>query len=194
MYYLSIDVEASGPFPGLFSLVSVGAVPVIATKEGWRLQEDWDFYAELKPLEGAGELPAATEVHGLTREHLLEHGLEPQEAMEQFARYLNRLRKRFGRCVPAAWPSSFDSPYVGWYCQKFLGEIPLGYSAFDIASYAQGIFRCGKGQLRTRLSQAGFSIKENPYPHNALRDAREQGILLSQLLNYPGDAGQSASA
>lgn len=186
--YLSIDVEASGPFPGLFNLVSVGAVPVARSKGAWRLETEHTFYLELQPIEGAAELKKATEIHKLTREHLEREGLPAVEAMRRFERYFLKLRKRHKRVTPAAWPSSFDSPYVGWYCQRFLDRNPLGWSAFDIPSYAMGLFHCTRRELRDRMKEAGIRSSNNPNPHNALADAVEQGETLACLLNYADNA------
>lgn len=184
MIYLSVDVEASGPFPGMYSLLSIGALPVIRGEHGWYLGKDSTFYIELKPLEGAGELEAAMKIHGLTREHLLEHGEEPLEAMKAFGDYLRRLKRKHKKVVPAAWPSSFDAPYIGWYNQKFLGSNPLGWSAFDIPSYALGLFKCTRPELRDKMKAAGLVKPTNPQQHHALNDAIEQGETLVQLLNY----------
>lgn len=181
MIYLSIDVEASGPFPGLFSLVSVGAVPVRKRQAGWIVDEAQGFYVELQPLEGAGEQSEATRVHGLTREHLQQNGLPPLQAMQRFDAYVKGLGVR---AVAAAWPSSFDAPYVGWYCQRFLGYNPLGHSAFDIASYAMGVLRCSRADLKKEMRRAGIAAPPNPNQHHALADAVEQGHLLARLLEH----------
>lgn len=181
--FLSIDVEASGPFPGLFSLVSVGAVPVVRREGSWVVDEENPFYVELQPLEGAGELPEATAIHGLGADYLREHGLPPEEAMQRLEAWMGTLCPRV---VVAAWPSSFDSPYVGWYCQRFLGHNPLGHSAFDIASYAMGLLRARRIDLRRAMKKAGVVAPRNPKPHNALADAVEQGHLLAGLLNLGG--------
>lgn len=188
MFYLSLDIEASGPFPGLFSLVSVGAVPVrrLEGRGAWTPDEEDTFYVEFQPLEGAGEIPAATKVHGLTTEYLKEHGKPPLEALGEYAAYVQRLQKRWGRALAAGWPASFDAPFIGWYCQKFLGDNPLGYKSFDIGSYAQGLFRCDRKKVHYHLAEAGLWDSQNPYPHNALADAKKQAHLLAGLLNSSG--------
>lgn len=181
MLYLSIDVEASGPFPGTHSLTSVGAAPVIRGETRWRVDRDRTFYVELQPLEGAAELPAATAVHGLTRDHLEAHGLPPREAMRRLADYLATL----GPFKSAAWPVSFDHPFVGWYLQRFLGENPLGHSGFDIASYAMGLFGAtARGPAMRAMEAAGYRPPANPHPHHALHDAIEQGETLAWLLDH----------
>ena len=187
MIFLSIDVEASGPFPGLFSLLSVGAVPVARREGTWALDPERSLYMELQPLEGASQDPEAMAIHGLTPEYLRTNGLPPLEAMQRMEAWLKGLDRRF---VAAAWPSSFDSPYVGWYLQRFLGTNPLGHSAFDIASYAMGLLRCTRVDLRRTLTQAGLAPPTNPRPHHALHDAVEQGHLLANLLNHAGHPGR----
>ncbi|MCE7874815.1 3'-5' exonuclease [bacterium CPR1] len=188
MFYLSLDVEASGPFPGLFSLVSVGAVALVC-QGSWKLVEGSELYVELKPLPGAAEIAEATAVHGLTRDYLLEHALDPSLAMERFATYHAGLVKHYGRGLGAAWPASFDLPYVGWYCQRFLGRNPLGHSGFDIASYALGLLRCSRKELSLAMRRAGIPKPRNLNAHNALADAIEQGTLLAGLLNHAQGGG-----
>lgn len=185
MFYLSLDVEASGPFPGLYSLVSIGCVPVFPPdyqNPQW-FQGEPTFYCELKPLPEAADLPAANEVHALSRDYLTEHGLEPGEAMQKLADYLAQLRIIRPKFMMAAWPSSFDLPFIGYYAQRFLGHNPFGYGALDIASLAQGIFRCERRQLRSKLARKGLFRPPKPYPHHALEDARDQAELLTHLLN-----------
>lgn len=185
MVYLSVDVEASGPFPGIFSLVSLGAVVVRPDSRGhWGVDEELGFYQELKPLDGAAELAAATNIHGLTREYLEEHGGDPKVVMEEFAIFFKDLQNRFKKVIPAAWPASFDAPYVGWYLQYFTGDNPTGWSAFDIPSFGMGLFCCHRNALRNLMKKAGIEFGLNPNPHNALADAVEQGQTLANLLNY----------
>jgi hypothetical protein len=187
MIYLSIDVEASGPIPGLYSLCSVGAAPVVRREDGWSVDDARTFYVELAALEGAGDMPEAMAVHGLTRAHLEAKGLAPAEAMKQLADYIATL----GPLRSASWPSSFDHAYVGWYLQRCLGENPLGHSGFDIASYAMGLFRAtGRNATFRAMKKAGYEAPHNPTPHHALGDAIEQGQTLAWLLNYAErDAG-----
>lgn len=183
--YLSVDVEASGPFPGIFSLVSLGAVVVRPDGHGrWSVDEAFSFYRELKPLEGAAELEAATNIHGLTREYLQAHGGDPRQVMEEFSFFFKELQNRFKKVIPAAWPASFDAPYVGWYLQYFTGDNPTGWSSFDIPSFGMGLFCCHRNALRNLMKKAGIEFGQNPNPHNALADAIEQGQTLANLLNH----------
>ncbi|MCC7539332.1 MAG: hypothetical protein IT379_24120 [Deltaproteobacteria bacterium] len=178
---LSIDVEASGPFPGLHSLCSIGAVPVVERDGRFVVDETRTFYVELAPLPGAADVPEAMAVHGLTRAHLEANGLDPHDAMSKLAAYL----KTLGGVRTASWPSSFDHPYVGWYAQRFLGRNPIGHSGFDIASFAMGLFRTtDRRVLAEAMREAGYRAPHNPHPHHALHDAIEQGKTLAWLLGH----------
>lgn len=185
MIYLSVDVEASGPFPGLFNLVSIGAAVVCHDpQKNWIVDQKRAIYIELKPIPGACELEAATHIHGLSREYLMEYGEDPSQAMAKFAFFFKDLEKQFKKVTLAAWPSSFDAPFIGWYLQRFTGDNPTGWSAFDIPSFAMGVFCCQRNAVRNLMKKAGIEFGQNPTPHNALADAIEQGQTLASLLNY----------
>ena len=179
MLYLSIDIEASGLFPGIHYLVSVGAVPVVRTGGHWSVDRERTFYVELQPTDGAEEMPESMAVHGLTRDHLLDRGVSPRAAMRQLADYLESL----GDLRAAAWPASFDIPYLGWHLYKLLGRNPLGHSALDIPSFAMGLLGVhDRKHLRPAMARAGFVPPVNPHKHNALADAVAQAETLVWLL------------
>ena len=46
--YICVDLEASGPVPGLYNMVSIGGVEV--TYNGERHERGREFYFELKPI------------------------------------------------------------------------------------------------------------------------------------------------
>lgn len=73
--FISVDVEASGPIPGDFSLLSIGACLVGSTAE--------HFYVELKPITRNYD-PGALAVAGLDLDALERDGVEPVQAMTAF--------------------------------------------------------------------------------------------------------------
>ena len=73
--YVSVDIEASGPIPGKYSMLSIGACLAANPAE--------QFFCLLKPI-SQEFVPAALEVTGLSLEKLHKEGLEPSEAMAQF--------------------------------------------------------------------------------------------------------------
>ena len=77
-----VDVEASGPVPGLFDLVSIGAVAVARAASGRHAAlEDQPFYVEVQPQGGTID-PGATKIHGLTPEYLAAAGRPLDEALQ----------------------------------------------------------------------------------------------------------------
>ncbi|MGB9124481.1 MAG: 3'-5' exonuclease, partial [Nitrosotalea sp.] len=73
--YISVDIEASGPIPGEYSMLSLGACVVYDTSQ--------TFYKEFKPITD-NFLPKAIEVCGLSLEKMRESGVEPQVGMLEF--------------------------------------------------------------------------------------------------------------
>jgi len=69
---VSVDIETSGPNPGQYSLLAIGACTFIKPQS--------TFYVELKPVNtnAVAEAPA---VSGLSMDRLKEDGLEPAQAM-----------------------------------------------------------------------------------------------------------------
>ena len=66
--YISVDVEAAGPMPPTFSLLSIGAVP-IGTLEP-------TFYIEIQPI-NANFVPAAMQVVGRPLEQFQKQASHP---------------------------------------------------------------------------------------------------------------------
>ena len=185
MIFLSLDIETSGLTPGLYSVVSLGAVPVVRRRGAWDVNLKRTFYAEICPQDGLKISESAVGIHGLTEEYLNENGAKPDEAMTAFRSYLESLKSRYGRVRPAAWPSSFDSPFISWMSEKYLGENIIGHSTVDIPSFAMGLLACtDRRRLHHAMKEAGYKKPENLHKHNALSDAIEQAETLGWLLNF----------
>jgi len=75
--YVAADVEADGPIPGPYSMLSLG-MSVVG-------RPDLRFYTELRPISN-DFTPKALEVSGLDRERLLREAPQPKEAMQQLRR------------------------------------------------------------------------------------------------------------
>src|SRR5665811_2375396 len=90
--YFSADIEADGPIPGPYSMLSFG-LAVAARFDGSTFEplnpEERVFYRELRPIsESADE--AALAAAGLDREALVRSGAEPVEAMRAAAEWVAR--------------------------------------------------------------------------------------------------------
>lgn len=192
--YFSVDVEASGPVPGLYNLVSIGAVPVLRTDGEWR-PEGEAFYVELKPV-APGFDPGAMAVHGIPRERLEASGLPAAEAMRRLGDFVaGRARRPDDRAVFVGHNAAFDWAYISYYYELCGMPNPFGYKALDIKSLAMGRLGIGwfdtsKENLETLLP--GLPAQDQSRVHRADYDALYQAWILCALLN-PGRARGTGS-
>lgn len=174
--YISVDIEASGPVPGEFSMLSLGACVVGATKK--------NFYAELKPITSAFETEALA-VAGFDLERLGRDGVEAAHAMAQFDHWLSDVSPRTSKPIFCAYPLAFDWMFVAYYFHRFLGRNPFGYSGFDLKSYYMGL--TGES-WRAAAPRRRFPIGQD-LTHNAREDAIAQAQLMEQMLEYAKQHG-----
>lgn len=187
--YYSIDIEASGPVPGLFNLVSLGAT-VVAPDSSGKLALGDTFYVEFQPV-FPGQDAGANAVHGLDPARLEREGLPPAVALARLSEFVDRTR------LPGAEPTFvghvavFDWMYVAWYYARFGLPNPFGYKGIDTKSLAMGVLRIpwaetGKERLVELL---GIPAQDEKTVHRADADARHQAQLLIALLGRAGIPG-----
>jgi ribonuclease T len=165
--FISVDVETSGPIPGEYSLLSIGACDALDPTQS--------FECCLKPINGNVD-PKALEVTGLSLEDLAASGLEPSEAMQRFADWLSSLTKYGGAMVFVGFNAPFDWSFVNYYFHRFLGDNPFGFAALDIKALYMGATGCD--WTDTRSSKMSERLKPRlAGNHNALRDAQYQAEL-----------------
>src|SRR3954454_4816794 len=187
--YLSVDVEADGPVPGLFSMSSIGLV-VAGRYDGAALERPRDpatFYRELKPVAERYD-PAAAAVSGLDRQVLARDGADPREAMADLVGWVEELAGRYdARPVLAAYPASFDWMFVYHYLIAYHGSSPFGFSGvLDMKTFYAARSGAVFGRA-TKRSMPPHLLSSRPHTHHALDDAREQADLLATLLVHrPG--------
>jgi ribonuclease T len=172
--YISVDVEAAGPVPGEYSLLSIGACVVGATEK--------NFYVELKPI-NFNFVQAAIDVARFDLKELDRSGIDPREALLLFEKWLRSVTPIDRAPIFVAYPLAFDWMFVAYYFQRFLGHNLFGYQGLDIKSYYAGV-------VGTRWSQSGYTqIREKlsiefELTHNAREDAIEQAKLFAKLLDF----------
>jgi ribonuclease T len=169
--YISVDVEASGPIPSEFSMLSIGACVVGQT--------DLTFYAELKPLND-NFVKSALDVSQLFLEQLKISGELPSEAMGRFERWIQRISAG-KRPVYVAFNATFDWMFTHWYFVKFLGRDPFGISGLDIKAYYMGLKNAQWSETTKKHIRAVFQPGSR-HTHNALEDAIEQAEIFEEML------------
>jgi ribonuclease T len=186
--YFSVDIEASGPVPGLYNLVSIGMVPVRRSAGLFRPEEEC-FYVELKPI-APGFDPGAMAVHGIPRERLEREGIPADRAMRDLSGFVGaRLRGASDRAVFVGHNAVFDWAFVSYYYEFFKIPNPFGYKALDIKALAMGRLRIGWFDTNKENLQAllpGLAPQDEARVHRADYDALYQAQILCALLNLPG--------
>ena len=165
--FVSVDVETSGPIPGEFSLLTIGACAVDTPER--------TFSCRLKPI-GDRVDPEAMAVTGLSLDELRENGHEPAAAMAEFAAWLSRLAGAGDQPVFVGLNAPFDWSFVSYYFHRFVGANPFGFAALDIKAFYMGATGCRWDETKSsamaaRLRPAGRGT------HDALDDAVYQAEL-----------------
>lgn len=172
--FIATDVEADGPIPGPYSMLSFG-MAVVGHPEH-------RFYTEVCPISDEFE-PAALEVSGLDRDRLLQEAPSPQEAMQSAFDWVNGLRK-IGRPVFLAAPAVWDGMFIHWYFMRFLGKSPFGQtgSGVDLRSYWMG--RTGREWVQTHKGKIKWEldVRGVPHTHHAGEDAAELAAVFEAVL------------
>ncbi|WP_460305285.1 exonuclease [Actinocorallia aurea] len=173
-FYVAVDVEADGPIPGPYSMLSLGMAVVG--------RPDLRFYTEIRPISAEFE-PAALAVSGLDRDRLLREAPPAKEAMAAAAAWIHGLRRE-GRPVFLAGPAVFDGMYLHWYFVRFLGRSPFNASGagIDLRSYWMGL--TGDEWVSTRKSVIKQKLKITglPHTHHAGEDAAELAAVFEAIL------------
>ena len=197
MLFISVDVEASGPVPSLYNLVSIGAVPVRGEPGGiFEYVEGKSFYVELKPV-FPGFIDEAMAVHGIPRSHLEAEGVAPVDAMKGFRNWILEMAE--GEAKPPVFVghnAAFDWSYINFYFHYTEVENPFDIFSLDTKSLACGRFDLHWHKARKSVFQELFPALpklDEVQRHRADYDAEFQASMLCELMNakpgslsYPG--------
>jgi len=183
--WFCIDIEANGPVPGLYDMVSLGAT-VVFLDENQVLQLGEDFYMEIKPVAPRFDARAAA-IHGLDQEKLSAHGLSRTTAATTLASWVNEQTRPGTEAVFVGHNAPFDWSHVAYLYAEAEQPNPFGYKALDTKALSAGVLNLhwldtGKEILFERL---GLPPEDHGQKHRADYDARVQAELLRALLNYP---------
>lgn len=172
--YVSVDVEAAGPIPGEYSLLSLGACLVRDVQQ--------TFYAELQPI-SMRSVPEAIAIAGLSLQTLTEAGQPPEAAMRAFAEWLDRVCKG---AIPVfvGFNAGFDWSFVNWYFLRYSGANPFGIGGIDIKAYFMGMTGVTWDETRSsRLPERFRLAADSSGAHNALDDAVQQAKMFAAMLD-----------
>jgi len=192
--YVSGDVEADGPIPRPYSMLSFGLC-VAGAFDGARFEradpDDAAFYRELRPI-SEEFVPEALATSGLDRDRLATEGAAAADAMRDAHDWV--LEAAAGRRpVLVGYPLVFDWLFLYWYFFRFDGRgSPFGHSGgLDMKTMYQQKARA----LMTRVTKRSMPrtlLSARPHTHNALDDAQEQAELFANLFEWEGPVDAAA--
>ena len=126
-----VDVEADGPIPGKYSMVSFGAVLV---EPGLGRT----FYGRTRPISDAF-LPEALAISRRDARGAPPPTTSPAAVMEAFERWVQETTR--GKPVFFSDNLAFDWQFVNWYFHTYLGRNPFGWSGRRIGDLYCGLVK-----------------------------------------------------
>ena len=175
--YVSTDMEADGPIPGPYSMLSFGSA---AYKEDKTLIDT--FSVNLETLPGATVHPDTMEWwknHPDAWEACRKDLQPPEKAMNEYVKWLESLP---GIPVFVGYPAAYDFLFIHWYLVYFTAKNPFSHSALDIKTYAMALLQTPyRSTVKKRMPRNWFDITAH-HKHIAIEDAIEQGTLFCNML------------
>ncbi len=184
--YFSVDIEADGPIPGPFSMLSFGLV-VAGRFDGLRFESRLDrphtLYRELKPI-SSSFVPEALEISGLDRDQLEREAADPRTAMTEAREWVLE-QAEDDRPVLTGFPLMFDWLFIYWYFERFAE----GGSPFD---HSAGLDMKTMYQQKAAVTTSNAGLRDlpdalqpiQPHTHNALDDALRQAEIFVRLFGW----------
>lgn len=175
--YVSTDIEANGPIPGLYSMLSFGSAAY--TPDGTLVST---FSRNLKTLANAGEDASTMKWwagQGAAYQKTRENQVDPFVAMSEYVEWIKTLG---GTPVFVGYPVTFDFMFIYWYLIATVGHSPFSFSALDIKTYAMAILGTEFRKSTKRKMPKEWFASAPKHSHVALDDAIEQGELFCAML------------
>jgi len=150
-----VDVESDGPAPGLYSMVSFGAIKVDENL-------DTTFHGQVRPI-CEKWIPEALAVSGVTREQHQQYE-DAEAVMPQFAAWLQEYSVE--RPVFVSDNLAFDWQFINYYFHAFLGSNPFGFSGRRIGDLYSGLVK------DMWAASAWKKLRKTAHTHNPVDDAK----------------------
>jgi len=174
--YVSTDVEADGPIPGINSMLSFASAAYGADKTLLST-----FAANLETLPSATADPKTMAWWASQPEAWQACRQNVEKPEVALPRYLVWVKALPGRPVFVGYPVAYDFLFVYWYLIRFTGESPFSHSALDIKTYAMALLKQPyRDSTKRHMPKRWFD--PIPHTHHALDDALEQGALFCNML------------
>lgn len=170
MAKIIVDVEANGPCPGLYSMVSFGAV--LMDKDGNFTDT---FYGEVAPLPGTGCIPEALAVSGVSEQ---EHaGFDaPNVVMLDFLTWVESAKEKTKskRAYFLSDNNGFDWQFINYYFHRYCGKNPFGHSSSNISDLYKG--------MRRSMFENFKRLRKTKHTHHPVDDATGNAEALLAMM------------
>ncbi len=165
--FVMVDVEADGPIPGDYSMISLGAVIVEPSLSR-------TFYGQLRPM-SERYVPEALAVSGHDRATCMTFP-DPAETMRAFAAWLGEHAGK--RPMFVSDNNGFDWMFVCFYFHHFTGSCPFGHSSSNLGSLYKG--------LTKDFSTSFKHLRKTAHTHHPVDDAKGNAEALLIMKNELG--------
>lgn len=162
MSFIVVDVEADGPYPGDYSMVSFGAVVVEPSLSK-------TFYGNVKPVSDLWKSDALA-ISNITREQHLQFD-EPGDVMFEFVEWIKSVTK--GRPIFISDNPCFDWQFINYYLHKYTGSNPFGFSGRRIGDLYCGMVKDTYAKWK--------HLRKTIHTHNPVDDAMGNAEVLLQM-------------
>jgi DNA polymerase III epsilon subunit-like protein len=153
MSWFVVDVEADGPVPGKYSMVSFGAVLV-------KPSLSQTFYGQTRPITEQF-IPEALAISNVTREQHLTFN-DPAVVMTRFRDWVAAATS--GRPIFVSDNVAFDWQWINYYFHHFLGENPFGHSGRRIGDLYCGLVKDSFARWK--------HLRKTTHTHHPVDDAK----------------------
>lgn len=177
--FVSFDIETTGPVPGLYSMLSLGAVAARVSEGGEEFEVLGSFSVNLEALPGAG-FDAKTyewwQGQPKAWTAATAGALPPEVAMHRWDRWVHEVA---GGKVPVylAYPLGFDYPFLTYYTERYLHRSEH-WAGLDIKSYCAAVLGGSWKKISKRFIPPEWWVeKTTGHSHVAVEDALEQFYL-----------------
>lgn len=186
--YVSVDIEANGPIPGPYSMLSLGAAAFSISKTTYEAKLIDTFSVNLQLLEGAKVNQETEKWWNSSDKNKAAYAATridtkgPNLAMHEFVEWVNKLAAETNvKPVFVAYPAGYDWIWTYWYMINFGCESPFSFSALDIKTASMWSMKCGyRSATKRNMPKHWFS--KSKHTHVAIDDAIEQGELFCNML------------
>lgn len=163
-----IDVEATGPIPGDYSMIEIGIV-----KLDKKLSKT--FYSKLEPLDHAGFDPGALKSIGADIDTVKRYREDPKKVMMSAESFIMKNTMQGTFPVFFSDNNGFDWMFSHWYFVHFLERDPFGHTSRNIAD----LYRGQQCHFKANFKK----LRETKHTHNPVDDAKGNAEALIKIVD-----------